>query len=152
RRAVDGLVGVRELRVQLVDLRPVRGDFGLGGLPLRLELRELVLVDALRRLLALRLRHLVLELREAPLRALPLSVEVVPHHPDDRQEQEDAGRREDDVQEIDVVCVPDALFFSHDQMLKKISGIATTYFRLKIHRASILSGSDIMLRNRNTVT
>ena len=99
----------------------------------------------------LRLRHLVLELREPPLRVLPVAVEVVPDHPDDRQEQEQAGRREDDVQEVDVVSVPDALLFSHGQMLKKNSGIATMYFRLKIHRSSILIGSDIIIRNRNTV-
>ena len=37
-------------------------------------------------------------------------------------------------------------------MLKKISGMATMYFRLKIQRSSILIGSDIIIRNRNTVT
>ena len=54
------------------------------------------------------------QLREPPLRVLPVAVVVVPDHPDDRQEQEQAGRREDDVQEVDVVRVPDALLFSHD--------------------------------------
>src|SRR4029078_214876 len=97
-------------------------------------------------------RHLIFEVREPPLRVLPVAVEVIPHHPDDRQEQEDARRRAHDAQEAHVLSVPDTLFLSHDQMLKKISGIATTYFRLKIHRASILSGSDIIARNRNTVT
>ena len=74
---------------------------------------SLFLSTRARRLLELRLRHLVLELREPPLRVLPVAVEVVPDHPDDRQEQEQAGRREDDVQEVDVVGVPDALLFSH---------------------------------------
>src|SRR5205823_15027828 len=134
------------------NLLAVRGNLLLGGLALRFELLDLAPVDAARRLLQLRLGDLILQLREAALRVLPVPVEVIPQHPDDRQEQENTGRREDDVQEVDVVCVPDALLFSHDQMLKKISGIATTYFRLKIHRASILSGSDIMLRNRNTDT
>src|SRR5205085_8168955 len=124
----------------------------LGGFPLRFQLGDLVAIDAARRLLQLRLRHLIFELCETPLGVLPLAVEVVPDHPDDRQEQEQARRREHDVQEIDVVSVSDAFFFSHGQMLKKISGMPTMYFRLKIHRASILSGSDIMLRNRNTVT
>src|SRR5207244_3906462 len=138
-----------QLRLQLVDLPLVGGHLLLGRLFLRLELSDLVLVDRADGLRALRLRHLVLELRELALRLLPVAVEVVPDHPDDRQEQEDAGRREDDVQEVDVVSVSDTLLFSHGQMLKKISGIATTYFRLKIHRASIFIGSDIMLKKRN---
>src|SRR6185295_30542 len=135
-----------------VDLGLVGLDLLRGGGLLRLEPGDLVLVDGADRLLALRLRHLVLELREAPLRVLPVAVEVIPDHPDDRQEQKDAGRREHDVQEVDVVSVPDSLLFGHGQMLKKISGIATTYFRLKIHRASILSGSDIIIRNSITET
>src|SRR5207244_13271550 len=122
-----------ELRLQLVDLRTIRGDLLLGRLPLRFELRDLVAVDALHGLLALRLRHLILELRKTPLRVLPFAVEVIPDHPYDRQEQEQAGRRDDDVQEVDVIGVSDTLFFSHGQMLKKISGIATTYFRWKTH-------------------
>ena len=79
----------------------------------------------------------------------PLPVEVVPDHPDDREEQEQARRREHDVQEVDVIGVADTFFVSHSQMLKKNSGIPTMYFRLKIHRRSILIGKDIIIRNRN---
>ena len=37
----------------------------------------------------------------------------IPDHPDGRQQEEDTGRREDDVQKVDVISVPDALLFSH---------------------------------------
>jgi hypothetical protein len=37
-------------------------------------------------------------------------------------------------------------------MLKKNSGMYTMYFRFKVQRRSILIGSDIIMRNRNTVT
>ena len=136
----------------LVDLLPVCGDILLGLGQLRLELGQLFLVHALGRLLEAGLGDLRLQLDEPPLCVLPLAVVVVPDHPDDRDEQEDAGRRKDDVQEVDVVGVSDALLFSHGQMLKKNSGIATMYFRLKSHRSSILTGKDIIARNRNTVT
>jgi len=106
----------------------------------RVEPRPVVIVEG------------ILVLSEPALRALPVPIVVVPHHPDDRQEQEQAGRREDDVQEVDVIGVPDTFFLSHDQILKKNSPIATTYFRLKSQRHSILIGSDIIIRNRNTPT
>src|SRR6185503_800472 len=141
-----------QLPLELVDLGLVGGDLLLRGFSLRLELGDLVAIVAACRRVALLARRLGLELHEPPLRVLPVAVEVAPDHPDDREEEEDAGGREDNVQEVDVVCVPDAFLFSHDQMLKKISGIATTYFRLKIHRASILRGSDIIIRNSITVT
>jgi hypothetical protein len=37
-------------------------------------------------------------------------------------------------------------------MLKKNSGIPTMYFRLKIHRRSILIGNDIIIKNKNADT
>ena len=36
------------------------------------------------------------------------------------------------------------------QMLKKISGIATMYFRLRVQRSTILIGSEIMASSRIT--
>ena len=77
-------------------------------------------IDPTPRLLILCAGHLVLQVREVPLRLLPVPVVVVPDHPNDRQEQEQAGRRENDVQEVDVVGVPDTLLFSHDSGLKAI--------------------------------
>ena len=115
-RSSRGTAGCRAssiLLLQLVDLLLVGRDLLRGLLQLRLELLQPAAIDAAARLLQLRLRHLVFELREAPLRVLPVAVVVVPDHPDDGQEQEQAGRREDDVQEVDVVSVPDALLFSH---------------------------------------
>ena len=47
---------------------------------------------------------------------------------------------------------PTPFFSAMIQILKKISGIPTMYFKAKIHRASILSGSDIIIRKRNTPT
>ena len=64
-------------------------------------------------MLQLRLGDLELQLGELALRILPVAIVVVPYHPDDRQEQEQAGRRKDDVQKVDVVSVSDALLFSH---------------------------------------
>src|ERR1700730_13776610 len=130
----------------------MRRDILLCGLQLRLELLHLCAIDAAPRLLQLGLGDLDLQNFEPPLRVLPFAVVVIPDHPDDRQEQEQARRREDDVQEVDVVSVPDTLLFSHDQILKKISGMPTMYFRLKIQRASILIGSDIIIRNKNAPT
>jgi hypothetical protein len=81
---------------------------------LRLELLQLSLVDIARCLLEARLGDLILELGELPLGVLPLAVVVVSDHPDDGDEQEHAACGENDVEEIDVVCVPDALLLSHD--------------------------------------
>ena len=152
RRAIQLVVGVLQLVLQLVDLLLVRRDVLLAP-PSRCASSccSFVLSTARAACCSCACVTWYCELREAPLRVLPFAVVVVPDHPDDRQEQEQAGRREDDVQEVDVVSVPDALLFSHDlsQMLKKNSGIATMYFRLNSHRASILIGSDIIIRNRN---
>ena len=104
---------VLQLLLEVVDLRLI----GLDVLPrpclLRLKLRQLVGIHRPRRLLQRRLRDLVFELGELPLCVLPLPIVIVPDHPHDRQEQEDAGRREHDVQKVDVVSVPDTLLFSH---------------------------------------
>ena len=137
---------------QLVDLLPVRRLALARGGPGRAELPELGRISRAVRLLRAGARHVQLESGELALRILPVPVEVVPHHPDDRQEQEQAGRREDDVQEVDVVGVSDTLLFSHGQILKKNSGMATMYFKLNSHRNSILIGSAIIARNRNAVT
>ena len=114
RRAIQPVVGVLDLVLQLVDLLLVGRDL-LRAPPAAAPAAAAAwsAIDAAARLLQLRLRDLVFELREAPLRVLPLAVVVVPDHPDDGQEQEQTGRREDDVQEVDVVSVPDALLFSH---------------------------------------
>ena len=37
-------------------------------------------------------------------------------------------------------------------MLKKNSGIATTYFKLNSHRVNILNGNDNIISNKKTVT
>ena len=153
--AVEAVGELLDLLLALVHLRAVRLDqlLRLGAL-----LAEAVhggFVYFLVELLDAGRRDLLLENREAALVAFPLAVVVVPYHPDDRHEEEDARRREHDVEEVDVIGVPDALFLCHSiryQILKKNSGIATMYFKLKIHRISIFAGSDIIIRNRNTVT
>ena len=128
------------------------GPDGVQRRPLRLELLQLRTVDTSRCLVEARARHLQLELRKAPLGLFPFPVEIIPDHPDDREEQEQARRREHDVQEVDVVGVADAFFVSHSQILKKNSGIPTMYLRLKIQRKSILMGKDIIIRNRKADT
>ena len=88
--AEDARLHVVELLLQLVHLRLVRLDVLPRQRLLRPQLVQLVPVDGALRLLQRRLRHFVLELRKLALRVLPLPVVVVPDHPDDRQEQEDA--------------------------------------------------------------
>ena len=152
RRTVQAVLHFRLFGQQLVDFLLVGRHVLLRRLQLRFELLQLVAIDRAAGLLELRLGDLHLELLETPLRVFPVPVVVVPDHPDDRQEQEQAGRRKDDVEEVDVVRVPDTLLFSHIQILKKYSPIETMYFRLNSHRASILMGSAIIIRNRNAPT
>src|SRR3954467_13669426 len=111
--AEQRIVRVFQLGLQFVDLGLVGGNLLLRRGLLRLQRGQLGSVDAAPRLLQVQLRDLRLEPRELALRLLPVAVEVVPHHPDDGKEQEQAGRREHDVQEVDVIGVPDALFVSH---------------------------------------
>ena len=172
-------VHVGQLVFQLGDLDGVGRKLILGGGAPGLELRDLGLVDVPLGLRQIRARHLALEAAEPPLVVLPLPVVVVPDHPHRGEEHEEARRGEDHVQEIDVVGVSDCPFVCHGarcglwvvdtapagkrrrrlrsvakprQMLKKNSGIATTYFRLNNHRVSIFTGSDSIDRNRSTVT
>jgi len=105
--AIETRVHVGELVLQFVDLRLVRFDVLPGRRQLLLELLLLTRVDTLLRRGELLSRHLHLELGEAALGVLPLAIEVVPHHPDRADEQHDARRGKDDVQEVDVVGVPD---------------------------------------------
>ena len=100
--------------VDVVDALAIRFHRLLRRAKLVRQPGELGLVDAPRVLRNLLPRHLELELGELPLRVLPLAIEVVPHHPQRRDEQKDAGRGKDDVQEVDVIGVPDSLFFSHN--------------------------------------
>ena len=88
RRAVQAVVGVLELVLQLVHLLLICFDVLPRGRLLRLELRQLAPVDRSAGLLEVGLRDLHFELPETPLRALPVAVVVIPDHPDDRQEQE----------------------------------------------------------------
>ncbi len=127
--AIDVVGGLLELRRLVrpeeprVDIRELVVEFvyplaaGLHRLlrrpQLLLEPRQLPFIDAAVGLGELRPRDFELQLGELALRVLPLSIEIVPDHPDCGQKQEDARRREDDVQEVDVVGVPDSLFFSH---------------------------------------
>ena len=102
-----------ELVLQRIDLILPGGPFLFRLRTLRLQLRHQGLVD-----LRLGRRqtcpgHLELQPDEAPLVVLPLAVVVVPDHQDRRDEQKDAGRREDDVQKIDVVRVSDGPLVSH---------------------------------------
>ena len=103
-----------QLVVVLVNLLLVGRQRLLGRRALGAQLLETLRVQAFPRRLQVELRHLRLQGHEASLIALPLAIEIVPHHPDDRREQKDAGRGEDDVEEIDVVGVSDAFLVSHD--------------------------------------
>ena len=99
--------------LQFVDLGPVGSHRLAGRGALLLRQLELLSINPGRGQLQLLVRHLHLEAGETPLRVLPVPIEVIPDHPEDAQEQEDARRREDDVEKVDVIGVSDRLFIGH---------------------------------------
>ena len=165
---VPFVVGVVDLGLRLRDLASPRGDLLVPLAELVFESLLPIGADLPESVLDLPLGELDFALAELDLIPLPLAIVVCPHHQGKREKQADRREGEDDVQPVRTfghlgVAAGLGLHRGHfssprrprageAHMLKKISGMATMYFRLKSQRRTILMGSAIWRRRSMTKT